>query len=570
MIPTGGLSARVEPEQLVPVGRENDANAASRVTGDRPALDGASDAGTRGDESSDDIAGLRAELAQSRAQAAQWQRSAERAVLLASASARVASSNDVPQAMRRLGELLVPQLADWCLLDRLTEGGDAVRVAVVHRHPARVPADAEGPLPALRQVAWETGSGGTVDVVLPQSSSLSSRWDAGGLGPDGSPWAGWARVASGGGVEHLVDLTGRGAWAVRPAAGRLGLLAQLGAASALVLPLRARGRTFGVLTLCRDTPGSSFSEADIELLADAAGRASLALDGLRSHVEQRQVAEVLQRAMLSDLPDGDDAQSVARYRPAAAAAEVGGDWYDAFALSGGALAMAIGDVAGHDLQAAHRMGQLRSMLRALAWDRRDPPSHVLGRLDDLMQALSVAETATCVYALLEPADDRPIRRRPDVADDTGGEVGGRTEDGSSEAGCRVLRWASAGHPPPLLITPTGRAVLLNNPQDLMLGVNPGVARVDLSVILAPESTVVLYTDGLVESRGQDLDVGLTRLRQVATALAGQSLPALADGLMQRLGGTDDDVALLAIRLPPATPQGLAQGSAAALRPRGGS
>ena len=448
-------------------------------------------------------ASLLDQLFRAREDVAGWRRAAERSALLASASTVGAAAADLPDGMRRLGALLVPAQADWCLLDRLTGDGTAERVAVVHRDPERVPAGSDG-------------------LLAPGGSA----------GRGGSPGEGWARVAAGGDSEHLVDLTvdltGR-AGAPRPRGwGELALLSELGASSALVLPLRARGRTFGVLTLCRDAPGSGFEPADRELLADLAGRASLVLDGVRLAGEQRRVAEVLQRAMLSDLPDGDDAEAVARYRPAAAAAEVGGDWYDAFTLDGGTLTLVIGDVAGHDLQAAQRMGQLRSMLRALAFDRREPPAEVLRRLDDLVQSLGVAETATCLYGLLEPADP---------------------EQPEGESGSRLFRWASAGHPPPLLITADGRAVLLESTSDLLLGVDLGVPRTDLSVRLASGSTLVLYTDGLVESRGQDLDVGLTRLRQAGTALADRPLPALADGLLERLGGTDDDVALLAVRLP---------------------
>ena len=187
--------------------------------------------------------------------------------------------------------------------------------------------------------------------------------------------------------------------------------------------------------------------------------------------------------------------------------------------------LVIGDVVGHDLTAAAGMAQLHGILRALAWDHTGLPGAVVDRLDDAMPAITTVPMATLVLARVE---------------------------GHPQAGPWTLRWTSAGHPPPLLLTPGGHAQYLEAGQGLVLGapVGTGEGRPNATQPLPPGSTLLLYTDGLIEIPGSDLGTGLDRLRRHALALAHAPLDTLCDQLLARMPpGSTDDVALLALRLP---------------------
>ncbi|WP_255308270.1 PP2C family protein-serine/threonine phosphatase [Streptomyces marincola] len=192
-------------------------------------------------------------------------------------------------------------------------------------------------------------------------------------------------------------------------------------------------------------------------------------------------------------------------------------------LRDGATALVVGDVVGHDLTAAAGMGQLHGMVRSLAWDRTEPPGAIVDRLDEAMPAITTVSMATLVLARVEGRAGGPWR----------------------------LNWTSAGHPPPLLTTPDGNARYLEDGQGLLLGteIRHG-PRPSACAPLPPGATLLLYTDGMVETPGTDLNTGLGRLRRDAGALAGEPLDAFCDLLLTRLppGGTDD-VALLALRVP---------------------
>ncbi|MGW7257738.1 PP2C family protein-serine/threonine phosphatase [Streptomyces sp. NPDC054834] len=179
---------------------------------------------------------------------------------------------------------------------------------------------------------------------------------------------------------------------------------------------------------------------------------------------------------------------------------------------------------GHDLTAAAGMAQLHGILRSLAWDRSGPTGAVVDRLDDAMHAITTVRMATLVLARVE----------------------------GPETGPWTLRWTSAGHPPPLLLTPDGNARYLEAGQGLILGTHLGAGghRPSAAHTLPPGSTLLLYTDGLIEVRGSDLDSGLSRLRRHALALAHEPLDTLCDQLsVQVPPGSTDDIALLALRLP---------------------
>ncbi|WP_344414129.1 SpoIIE family protein phosphatase [Amycolatopsis minnesotensis] len=387
---------------------------------------------------------------------------------------------DADEALRRLVRLLVPRLAD---------------TAVIHDVNGR----------ALRRVAWAHH----VPDVLPPDPAAR-----GGSLPDHPAHAAaLARVLRGAGVQTV---------AVPPAAGA-DLLSVVEAVETLVIPLRLRATTFGALTLARAAASPPFNEALRAVAEEVARRAALGLDNTRLHADQADIAATLQRALLTELPTVPGLALAAHYQPAQSAAEVGGDWYDAFPLDNGDIAVVIGDVTGHDIQAASRMSELRNMLRALAVDRaEESPGQILRRLDTAQARLTLADSATAVLARLHPGPD-----------------------GSWE-----LSWSVAGHPPPLLITAEGTATYLTGPHAMLLGVRPTQPRPTEHRTLPPGATLILYSDGLIESRTQDIDTGLTRLRQHACAHHGLPLSELCAKLARDLGDTRDDLTLIATRTPP--------------------
>ena len=215
--------------------------------------------------------------------------------------------------------------------------------------------------------------------------------------------------------------------------------------------------------------------------------------------------------------------------PAARAAEVGGDWYDAFLQPAGATVLVIGDVIGHDIAGTAAMGQTRSIVRTIGAEDGAAPGEILRRADQVMETLQTGTAATAVVARLEQTDSERSR------------------------GVTRLRWSNAGHPPPMAINPDGTVLpMATVPADRLLGVTPGVSRRESEVVLDRDAVVLLYTDGLVERRDQDLDAGLARLQRELEALAGQDLDRICDQLLERmlLDSPDDDVAIVAVRLHP--------------------
>jgi serine phosphatase RsbU (regulator of sigma subunit)/anti-sigma regulatory factor (Ser/Thr protein kinase) len=287
-----------------------------------------------------------------------------------------------------------------------------------------------------------------------------------------------------------------------------------GVTSHLFLPLRARGRVLGVVGFGRESGGSPYAATDVALAEEIVARAALALDNVRLYDEARATAVALQRSLLPSVqPRVTGVDSAHRYLPGSRDLGVGGDWFDVIPLSCGRVAFVIGDVMGRGLRAAAAMGQLRTAVRMLAV--LDPmPEDVLRHLDDLAQNTDEVQLATCVYAVFDP-------------------VG------------RSLSYATAGHPPPVLQAPDGSTELLPQPSGAPLGVG-GVPFESITIAVADGSRLVLYTDGLVESRDADIDDGLRRL-ELALADGPAGLDPLCDHLLAALGrdkDDDDDVALL--------------------------
>ncbi|WP_170131419.1 GAF domain-containing SpoIIE family protein phosphatase [Quadrisphaera granulorum] len=288
-------------------------------------------------------------------------------------------------------------------------------------------------------------------------------------------------------------------------------------------PLLVEGQCLGVLTVGWSAPRTLLTaERDlVTALADAAAHAVQRCLSLRA---EREAARTLQRAMLTDLPALPHLELAARYAPAAAGHQVGGDWYDALRHPDGSTLLVIGDVTGHDIGAAAAMGQVRSALRTLAVATEDSPAQLLARLDGTLDVLGADLLATVLAIRL-------------------------TDDGHGQGDLR-LRWSSAGHLPALMAVPGAGVVALDGHEaDLLLGLAPGSPRSEAEVELPAGSTLLLYTDGLVERRDSDLGEGVERLADALAGVAHLPLPDMLDALLVELVGVggSDDVAMLAAR-----------------------
>lgn len=299
------------------------------------------------------------------------------------------------------------------------------------------------------------------------------------------------------------------------------------------LPLRVEGRLLGSLSVGW-VRRQEFSARETELLDALAAQCAYGLDRIQARQSEqesaaaaRRMSEALQRSMLSEPPPSDDVRVVVRYHPAAHEAQVGGDWYDAFVTADGMPCFVIGDVAGHDRDAAAAMGQVRSLLRGIAYTVVDPPAAVLSTLDRSLRDLDVKCLATGVLVKLDDLD------------------------AGAGTGSRVVRWSNAGHLPPLLIDADGTTRLLQTEPDLLLGFDASTRRGAHQIVLEPGATLLLYTDGLIERRDASVDAGLDWLLAATSGLAGLGLDALCDELLAQVGAPgEDDIALLALRVLP--------------------
>jgi PAS domain-containing protein len=431
------------------------------------------------------------------------EQNASRLALLAEVTEQLTGTMQADRAVAMLARLVAPTLADWAvvtLVDDVHPGvgrgvrdagwwhpDDAVRETVAEYCQVR--------LPALRETSFvyralSTGEAVTVD----RDATTAIR-----------------EVLQPGPAQDLIS--------------------ELGPEALAVLPLHGRGRTVGLLSLFNGPGRGALSPADLMTAREVAGRAGLALDNARLYSQQRALAEQLQRSFLTAPPEPDHAEIVVRYLPAAAAAAVGGDWYDAFLQPDGATTLVIGDVAGHDTAAAATMGQLRSLLRGIATSHGESgPADVLTKLDASMALLQVDTLATAAVARFEQDLDQ------------------------RERGITRMRWSSAGHLPPVTIHPDGTVTALGTfgRPELLLGVDPDTRRTETVATLDRGVTVLLFTDGLIERRDSDIDDGMDRLVAALADLTDLPLQELCDRVLERMveGHPDDDVALVAVRLHP--------------------
>jgi serine phosphatase RsbU (regulator of sigma subunit) len=408
----------------------------------------------------------------------------------------VSGTLDITEQTGRLAELVVPALGDWCWIVVADEQGRARQLASAHADPDR----------------GEELSAYVQGMVVGMSAASGPRV----VMRTGQPL-----------VVHEMDPARLDR--SLPEAGARRALAALAPAAGAIVPLVARGRTLGALGLFNGAARGAHTPAEVDTALEVGRRVGVALQQAQLFGQQRQLAEVLQRSMLTAPPAPDHCEIAVRYVPAAAGAEIGGDWYDAFVQPGGATMLVIGDVVGHDSGAAAAMGQLRGLLRGIGHHTGGTPAEVLTGLDRAGIGLDLDTLATALVARLE-------QDAPELA-----------------AGDTRVRWSTAGHPPPVLIGADGTVGLLDcTDPDLLLGVDPTSPRTDRVATIARGSTLLLYTDGLVERRDRDIDAGIAELCRVLGGLADVPLQELCDRLLQEmfLPDTEDDVALLAVRLHP--------------------
>lgn len=299
-------------------------------------------------------------------------------------------------------------------------------------------------------------------------------------------------------------------------------LAEIEAHNVVILPIVVEGEVAAVVTACVRGDRPPIGQTDIDLMGQILDHTHDAISNALRFRRTQRVALALQHSLLAEPPHIPGLELAARYQPSPTAAEIGGDWYDAFVLPGGAVKLVIGDVAGHDLAAAVCMSQVRNMLRALAVDRDECPGEVLQRLNSAMEALNGETTVTCALTRVE----------------------------RDAEGLWGLAYSAAGHPPPLLVTGEGEARFLREAGNPLLGLcyeQPWISAVEP---LPPRSTLLLYTDGLVERRGEDIGDGLERLRRCAEPLAREPLDRFCDQVLTGMPVTgEDDVAMIALRVP---------------------
>jgi serine phosphatase RsbU (regulator of sigma subunit)/anti-sigma regulatory factor (Ser/Thr protein kinase) len=433
----------------------------------------------------------------------------QRLALLNEAGTRIGTTLDVVRTAEELAELVVPQLADFVsvdLLDSVLRGeeptAERVDAAVVLRRVAHRSAVEGHP-----EIAVALGDVDTYPGFSPPARCLAAGRPllSGVDDPDFLRWVAHDDVRSGN-------------------------VHRDGVHSIMAVPLLARGLTLGVAVFARLRRPDPFQPDDLVLAEELAGRAAVCVDNARRYTREHTTALTLQRSLLPRGLLGQTAVEVAfRYLPAGSQAGLGGDWFDVVPLSGTRVALVVGDVTGHGLHASATMGSLRMAVRTLA-DVDLPPDELLTHLDDLVAHLTSDDgndtapaaldadqiSATCLYAVYDPVSRR----------------------------CTV---SSAGHPPPTVLYPDGTVTTIRLRPGPPLGV--GGLPFEATELELPEgSLLALYTDGLIETRDNDIDAGLARLR-LALAVPGPSLENTCDVLVRTLlpGHPADDVALLVAR-----------------------
>ncbi|MFE2530264.1 SpoIIE family protein phosphatase [Streptomyces sp. NPDC059371] len=467
---------------------------------------------------------------------------------------------DLDETLRELREAAVPAFADAVfihLVDPLPVGTERSTGPVVlrlHSSERTWPGALHADTAAYPDTAPHDNTAGYPDTAaypdtapLGDGAAYSDAAEYGGMAPDAgtAPYAGQAPYAGTPppplpdiaervepvGSGRLAELLRDGRPAFGDAPGNAPAVAELLAAGTLppgtlppghrliIAPLHGSHHVMGTVVLFRCADRPVFTSDDLLVASQLATHTALGVQKAVMYGHEAAVADTLQHTMLpSSLPEPTGIRLASRYLPASKTAQVGGDWYDAIPLPGNRIALVVGDVMGHSMTSAAIMGQLRTIVQTLA-GLDLPPNEVLHHLDEQAQRLGSDHIATCLYAIYDPISHR-------------------------------LLMANAGHPPAVLLHEDGRAEVLGVPPGAPIGVG-GVVFESVEMAAPPGATLVLYTDGLVESRDTDIGSGVEALRGTLqnTAQGLVSLEVLCDHVLGTLGpGTrDDDIALLTAR-----------------------
>ncbi|MEU0950601.1 SpoIIE family protein phosphatase [Streptomyces canus] len=464
-----------------------------------------------------------------------WAR--QRLTLLNEAGRAIGRDLDVARTARELAYALVPQFADVTFIDLLPSvvrgeerpAGPLLSTVTLQRVAEHTSADA--PLEAEGDGAPGTGQLKLYPSDSPIGMCMSSGWSQVHLtSAPGPP----ARFGFGAGL------------AADPARWPPGLpivddsLVAEGVHSRITVPLRVGGTVLGAVVLSRSTIPEPYTADDLIVAEELAAKAAVAIDNARRYARERATALTLQRSLLPQrLPGRAAVETASRYLPAGGQAGVGGDWFDVIPLSGSRVALVVGDVVGHGIHASATMGRLRTAVRTLA-DVDLPPDELLTHLDDLVIHLANDDQldsakggeaasdlgATCLYAVYDPVT-------------------------------RNCAMATAGHPPPIRVTPEGSAIPISGPIGPPLGIG-GLPFEATELELADGTVLALFTDGLIENRNLDIDQNLDTLCR-ALARPARSLDEACDFVTSALidGQPIDDIALLLARTRTLSPHQVA-------------
>ncbi|MFD6721479.1 SpoIIE family protein phosphatase [Streptomyces sp. NPDC060131] len=437
------------------------------------------------------------------------QRARERLAVLSEAGTRIGSTLDVMRTGQELADFAVPRIAEYVTVDL------AEAVPLGEDSLARLGAT-NGRIPAFRRAGVASIHEGAPESLWPRGEQV--------FVPASSPFT---EVLTSG-RSHLEPVLDVGSTWLGQDPGRSEKIHDYGMHSLMVVPIHARGAVLGVAVFVRMEDPAPFEADDLLFAEELVSRAALSLDNARRYVRERAAAFALQRNLLPRRITGGDAVEVAsRYLPADTEDGVGGDWFDVIPLSGARVALVVGDVVGHGINAAATMGRLRTAVHTLA-NLDLPPDELLAHLDDTIDRLAeegtdcedhttVAVGATCLYAVYDPVT-------------------------------RHCTMARAGHPPPAIIGPQGQVTFPDLPSGLPLGV--GLASFEAAELELPEGSVLaFYTDGLVETRDQDIDAGLLRLGTALAARPDRPLEQLCSAVIDTLPAQApfDDATLLLAR-----------------------
>ncbi|MET8411251.1 SpoIIE family protein phosphatase [Streptomyces sp. NPDC005195] len=436
-------------------------------------------------------------------------RARERLTILGTVSRRIGTTLDVMQTAQELADLAVPLLADYVTVD-LAESVPLGEEPLAHLGPQ------DGRIPVFRRAGLASIHPGTPESLFARGEPV--------FVPPTSPFTGVLHSGRSH-FEPVLDAS-PDTWLDHHDPARAKKIRENAMHSLMVVPIQARGVVLGVEVFARTEDPRPFEEDDLLLAEELVNWAALALDNARQYARERSAALALQRLLHPHRPTGGSAADVAwRYLPADSHHGIGGDWFDVIPLSGARVALVVGDVVGHGINAAAKMGQLRTALHTLA-DTDMPPDEVLSRLDEQVIRFAEAEdpchpdttmmAATCLYAVYDPVT-------------------------------RTCTMARAGHPPPAVIAPCGQVTFPDLPAGAPLGLGL-VPFESTTVELAEGSVLALYTDGLIEARHQDITDGMNRLR-AALSRPGLTLDDLCSSTVDtlRVKPPGDDVTLLLAR-----------------------